>query len=182
MGSSSSGSVGNPGYLSAGSAPIPNLPIAGQGAPNDDPRNFGTYQSFLPDIPTTASGRHAEPATGLKSEMFAYKSPSATNPAIGNSGASSGGGGGVTSSGATSGASTGSSGGSSGASDPDAARAAAYAANPASAGPGAMRQQLASLQYGAARESQQGFGLYGQQSGTGFPINWTNSNNPNVTS
>jgi hypothetical protein len=150
----SSGGSANPMFLSQGGRPMPGLPIAGQGAPNDNPRNFGQFQEFLPEIaPAGRAGNQILPAgqgpapsaRGLTSEMFQYRSPS---------GAVAPGGGG-------------------GAGDID-----------------SLRQQVAALQaqagngqFGAARGGQQpGFGLYGQQSGIGFPINWTNSNNPNVTS
>lgn len=83
----SSGGSANPAYLSQGGTPMPNLPIAGQGAPNDNPRNFGQFQEFLPTvqqpggtaggytIPSNAETRAAPSATGLKSEMFQYRSP-----------------------------------------------------------------------------------------------------------
>jgi hypothetical protein len=86
MGSSGGGS-GNPMYLSQGGTPIPGLPIAGQGVPNDNPRNLGQFQEFLPTIqppggtaggytvPSNAETRAAPLATGLKSEMFQYRSP-----------------------------------------------------------------------------------------------------------
>lgn len=103
MGSSSSG--GNPMYLSQGAKPIPGLPIAGQGAPNDNPRTFGQFQEFLPTIqapggtaggytiPSDAESRAAPNATGLKSEMFQFRSPfSGAGPAtVSNSGANTGG-------------------------------------------------------------------------------------------
>ena len=73
MGSSGGGS-GNPMFLSQGGTPIPGLPIAGQGAPNDNPRNFGSFQNFLPDLPA-AGGGPAPSATGLTSGMLQYKSP-----------------------------------------------------------------------------------------------------------
>src|SRR4029077_13186549 len=73
MGSSGGGS-GNPMFLSQGGTPIPGLPIAGQGAPNDNPRNFGAFQNFLPDIPPAGQGP-APLAKGLTAEMFNYKSP-----------------------------------------------------------------------------------------------------------
>ena len=73
MGSSGGGS-GNPMYLSQGGTPIPGLPIAGQGAPNDNPRNLGSFQNFLPDAPA-AGGGPAPLAKGLTSEMMQYKTP-----------------------------------------------------------------------------------------------------------
>ena len=83
----SSGGSANPMFLSQGGSPMPGLPIAGQGAPNDNPRNFGQFQEFLPtvqppggtaggySIPSNAETRSAPSATGLKSEMFQYRSP-----------------------------------------------------------------------------------------------------------
>jgi hypothetical protein len=148
----SSGGSANPMYLSQGGVPIPRLPIAGQGAPNDTPQNFGQFQEFLPEIsPQGRAGYQIMPAgqgpnpsaTGLTADMFRYRSP---NGAVTPAPAAAAGGGGDD-----------------------------------------LRQQLAALQsqvnqFGAAREEQPGFGQYAQKSGVGFPINWTNSNNPNVTS
>ena len=80
----SSGGSANPAYLSQGGVPMPGLPIAGQGAPNDNPRNFGQFQEFLPQIaPAGTSGNQILPAgqgpapsaRGLTSEMFQYRSP-----------------------------------------------------------------------------------------------------------
>jgi len=148
----SSGGSANPMFLSQGGVPMPGIPIAGQGAPNDNPRNFGQFQEFLPEIsPQGSPGYQIMPAgqgpnpsaTGLTAEMFKYRSPQGV-------------------------------------------------AAPAAAGGGAadvnsLRQQVAALQaqagngqFGAAE--QPGFGMYGQKSGIGFPINWTNSNVPNATS
>lgn len=73
MGSSGGGS-GNPMYLSQGGTPMPGLPIAGQGAPNDNPRTYGSFQGFLPDLPAAGQGP-APSARGLTSEMLQYKSP-----------------------------------------------------------------------------------------------------------
>ena len=75
MGSSGGGS-GNPMYLSQGGTPIPGLPIAGQGAPNDNPQAFGKFQNFLPDLPA-AGGGPAPSATGLTNEMLQYRAPDA---------------------------------------------------------------------------------------------------------
>jgi hypothetical protein len=86
MGSSGSG-AGNPAFLSQGGTPIPGLPIAGQGAPNDNPRNFGSFQNFLPDIPPAGQGP-APLARGLTAEMLQYRSPQGT--VVNNSGAGSG--------------------------------------------------------------------------------------------
>jgi hypothetical protein len=149
----SSGGSANPMYLSQGGVPMPGLPIAGQGAPNDNPRNFGQFQEFLPQIsPQGSPGYQIMPAgqgpnpsaTGLTSEMFQYRSPQG-----------------------------------------------AVAPNDVDS----LRQQLAALQaqqagngqFGAARGGggggqPQGFGMFGQQSASGFPQNWLNSNVPNATS
>jgi hypothetical protein len=70
----SSGGSANPMFLSQGNRPIPGLPIAGQGAPNDSPQNYGSFQSFLPDIPASGQGP-ASSARGLTSEMFQYRAP-----------------------------------------------------------------------------------------------------------
>jgi hypothetical protein len=159
---SSGGGPGDPRFLSQGGTPIPGLPIAGQGAANDTPQNFGKFQEFLPTvqapggtaggytIPSNAETRAAPSATGLKSEMFQYRSPQGAIMPIGGAG---GGGGGASSSDVS-----------------------------------AMRQQLAALQaqagngqFGAAGQ-QQGFGMFNQPSASGYPQNWLNSNNPNATS
>lgn len=154
----SSGGSANPMLLSQGGTPIPGLPIAGQGAPNDNPRNFGSFQEFLPEIsPAGRSGYQILPAgqgpnpsaTGLTSEMFQYRSPQGAVAPGGGSAAGAG---------------------AAGAGDID-----------------SLRQQIAALQaqagngqFGAAE--QPGYGMYGQKSGVPFPSNWTNSNVPNATS
>ena len=164
----SSGGSANPAFLSQGGRPIPGLPIAGQGAPNDNPRNFGSFQEFLPEIsPAGRSGYQIMPAgqgpnpsaTGLTSEMFQYRSPQgAVAPSGGGSTAGA------------SGAGAGSGGG--GAGDID-----------------SLRQQVAALQaqagngqFGAADSGLRPMGQFGQMSAQAFPINWLNSNNPNATS
>jgi hypothetical protein len=160
---------------------MPNVPIAGQGTPA--PQDQGLFQSFLPNIPAAGQGP-APSATGLTSEMFKYRGPADILAGNGTAG-------GATDPDAARAAAyardpslRGPGGAGGGAADPDAARAAAYARNPGSMGPGG-RQELAAIQagngqYGAARG--QGSGLMAQQTGVGFPINWSNSNNPNVTS
>jgi len=158
----SSGGSANPMFLSQGGRPMPGLPIAGQGAPNDNPRNFGSFQEFLPEIsPAGRSGNQIMPAgqgpnpsaTGLTSEMFQYRSPQ---------GAVVPGGGGGSAAGA----------GAAGAGDID-----------------SLRQQVAALQaqagngqFGAAESGLRPMGQFGQMSVNAFPINWLNSNNPNATS
>lgn len=95
MGSSGGGSA-NPAYLSQGNTPIPNLPIAGQGAPNDNPRNFGSFQEFLPEVaPAGQPGYQILPAgqgpaplaRGLTAEMFKYRSPQGVAAPTGGGGA-----------------------------------------------------------------------------------------------
>jgi len=95
MGSSGGSGTGNPMYLSQGGVPMPGLPIAGQGAPNDNPRNFGSFQNFLPDIPPAGQGP-APLAHGLTAEMLQYRSPQggAVQPVGGGTGSGGGGGGG----------------------------------------------------------------------------------------
>jgi hypothetical protein len=152
----SSGGSANPMFLSQGNRPMPGLPIAGQGAPNDNPRNFGQFQEFLPEIsPQGSAGYQIMPAgqgpnpsaTGLTAEMFKYRSPQGIAAPTGG-------------------------GGDGGASSADV---------------NSLRQQVAALQaqsgngqFGAAQ--QPGFGMFNQQSATGFPQNWLNSNVPNATS
>ena len=69
----SSGGDANPMFLSQGSAPIPNIPIAGQ-AGELKPHERGTFQNFLPEI--LAAGQGPNPsATGLTTEMLKYRSP-----------------------------------------------------------------------------------------------------------
>ena len=81
---SSGGGAGNPMYLSQGGTPMPGLPIAGQGAPNDRPQNFGSFQEFLPEVSSAGTpgnqilpaGQGPNPsARGLTAEMFKYRSP-----------------------------------------------------------------------------------------------------------
>ena len=70
---SSGGDSGGSGQMPPG-VPMPGLPIAGQGA-DIDPYNYGEFQNFLPDI--KAEGQNPN-ATGLRPDMFAYKSPDGT--------------------------------------------------------------------------------------------------------
>ena len=53
--------------------PMPGLPVAGQDSSVGDPHEYGTFQSFLPEI--QAEGRNPS-ATGLRPEMFEYRRPS----------------------------------------------------------------------------------------------------------
>ena len=71
MGSSGGGS-GNPALLAQAGVPMPGLPVAGKDSNIGDPYNYGKFQNFLPDIP--AEGR-APSATGLRPDMFKYRSP-----------------------------------------------------------------------------------------------------------
>jgi hypothetical protein len=72
MGSSGGGGGGNPAHLMMGGTPMAGLPIAGANGAVADPQNYGKYQSFLPDI--KAEGPN-EMATGLRPDMFNYRSP-----------------------------------------------------------------------------------------------------------
>ena len=137
----SSGGSANPAYLSQGNAPIPGLPIAGQGAPNDNPRNFGSFQNFLPDIPPAGQGP-APLARGLTAEMLQYKSPQGVAAPTGGGGAV----GGVAAAG--------------GGGDIDSMKQQIAS----------LQAQAGNGQFGAARGGQQpGYGMYGQQSGVPFP-------------
>lgn len=74
MGSSGGGGGGNPAYLYMGADnPMPGLPVAGKDSTIGSPYEYGKFQSFLPEI--KAEGQN-DMATGLRPEMFQYKSPS----------------------------------------------------------------------------------------------------------
>src|SRR3954468_13109125 len=74
MGSSGGGGGGNPAYLYMGSGnPMPGLPVAGKDSTIGSPQEYGSFQSFLPEI--KAEGQN-DMATGLRPDMFQYKSPS----------------------------------------------------------------------------------------------------------
>ena len=73
MGSSGGGGGGNPALLSQNAAPMGDLPIAGKNSTIGSPFEYGKFQNFLPDI--QAEGENPM-ATGLRPEMFQYKSPS----------------------------------------------------------------------------------------------------------
>ena len=77
MGSGGGGGSGNPALLMQNANPMQGLPIAGQGGGVGNPLEYGKFQSFLPDIP--AEGR-APSATGLRPDMFEYKSPTGVLP------------------------------------------------------------------------------------------------------
>jgi hypothetical protein len=53
--------------------PMPGLPIAGADSTIGDPYEYGKFQNFLPDV--QAEGKNPS-ATGLRPEMFQYKKPS----------------------------------------------------------------------------------------------------------
>ena len=53
--------------------PMPGLPIAGQGGGIGNAYEYGKFQNFLPDV--KAEGPN-DMATGLRPEMFEYRSPS----------------------------------------------------------------------------------------------------------
>lgn len=80
MGSSDDGG-GDPSAQYQNNAPMPDLPVSGTGG-SIDPYNYGSFQSFLPDIPPAGRGP-APSATGLTSEMFQYRSPSGTLTPVG---------------------------------------------------------------------------------------------------
>ena len=92
MGSGGGGGSGNPALLLQGGTPMPGLPVAGKDSNIGDPYNYGKFQNFLPDIP--AEGR-APSATGLRPDMFKYRSPDGIIDPGSNSGDSSGSGGDV---------------------------------------------------------------------------------------
>jgi hypothetical protein len=73
MGSGGGGGGGNPQALYQNAAPMKNLPIAGEGGGVGSPWEYGQFQNFLPDI--KAEGQNPM-ATGLRPDMFKYKSPS----------------------------------------------------------------------------------------------------------
>jgi hypothetical protein len=73
MGSGGGGGGGNPGLLTQNAAPMQGLPIAGKDSTIGSPYDYGKFQNFLPDIPAEGP---APSATGLKPDMFTYRSPS----------------------------------------------------------------------------------------------------------
>lgn len=75
MGSSDGGGGGgNPDTMFGNAAPMPDVPIAGQGGQTQDPFSYGQFQNFLPEIPGVGKGP-APSATGLTAEMFQYAPP-----------------------------------------------------------------------------------------------------------
>ena len=89
MGSSGGGGGGGAGMMALMNQgkPMPGLPIAGAGA-SIDPYEYGKFQNFLPDI--KAEGQN-DMATGLRPDMFKYRSPSGVVEEGGGSGAAGGG-------------------------------------------------------------------------------------------
>jgi hypothetical protein len=162
--------------------PMPGLPIAGADSTIGDPYEYGKFQNFLPDI--QAEGKNPS-ATGLRPEMFQYRKPSGVvDPEIeklrnelaalkGASAAPAGGGG-----------------------NPQ------WAMMRAQMSPQDLQifqSQVSPAEFAAFMGATSGgggggggavgtMGLGGggqqnfQQPGVNFPINWTNSNNPNVSS
>jgi hypothetical protein len=70
--SSSGGSYSGP-ISSPVGPPIPGLPVAGANSTIGSPYEYGKFQNFLPDV--QASGPNPS-ATGLRPDMFTYRSPS----------------------------------------------------------------------------------------------------------
>ena len=81
MGSSGGDSgAGSMAMMMQGS-PMPGLPVAGRDTAID-PYNYGQFQNFLPEI--QAEGQNPM-ATGLRPEMFEYRSPSGkVDPGVGD--------------------------------------------------------------------------------------------------
>ena len=73
MGSGGGGGGGNPAALYMNSKPMEGLPIAGKDSTIGSPFEYGKFQNFLPDV--KAEGPN-DMATGLRPEMFKYRSPS----------------------------------------------------------------------------------------------------------
>jgi hypothetical protein len=74
MGSSGGGDDGMAAMMAMRAAtPMPGLPIAGADSTTGDPYEYGKFQNFLPDV--QAEGKNPS-ATGLRPEMFQYKKPS----------------------------------------------------------------------------------------------------------
>jgi hypothetical protein len=86
MGSSGGGGSSDPSALYKTAAPMGDLPIAGKDSTIGNPFEYGQFQSFLPEI--KAEGQN-DMATGLRPDMFKYRSPTgvaAENGAGGDSG------------------------------------------------------------------------------------------------
>lgn len=70
----SSSDSGGGGYVSSPVGPaMPGLPIAGKDSNIGSPYEYGKFQNFLPDIKATGQN---DMATGLRPDMFTYRSPS----------------------------------------------------------------------------------------------------------
>jgi hypothetical protein len=74
MGSSGGDGGGYYPGMFGNATPQPGLPIAGQGA-GVNPQEYGKFQSFLPNELIHESGPN-DMATGLRPDMFKFKSPS----------------------------------------------------------------------------------------------------------
>lgn len=72
MSSSGDGGYQGPIMTSPGPA-IPGLPVAGADSTIGSPFDYGKFQNFLPDIKSTGPN---DVATGLRPDMFQYRSPS----------------------------------------------------------------------------------------------------------
>lgn len=72
MGSSGGGGGGNPNAMFMNVAPMKGLPVAGADSNIGSAYEYGKFQNFLPDI--KADGPN-DMATGLRPEMFEYRSP-----------------------------------------------------------------------------------------------------------
>jgi hypothetical protein len=72
MGSGGGGGSSDPSALYRTAAPMEGLPVAGKDSTIGSPYEYGEFQNFLPDI--QAEGQNPM-ATGLRPEMFQYKSP-----------------------------------------------------------------------------------------------------------
>jgi hypothetical protein len=71
MGSSGGGDSGYYPGMFGNAEPMPGLPVAGQGS-GVNAQEYGQFQSFLPEI--QAEGQNPM-ATGLRPDMFKYRSP-----------------------------------------------------------------------------------------------------------
>ena len=81
MGSGGGGGGGNPALLMQNADPMGGLHIAGKDSTIGSPFDYGKFQNFLPDI--KADGPN-DMATGLRPDMFEYKSPGGTvDPGVG---------------------------------------------------------------------------------------------------
>jgi len=71
MGSSGGGGGGY--MVSPVGPPMPGLPVAGADSTIGSPFEYGKFQNFLPDIKSEGPN---DVATGLRPDMFTYRSPS----------------------------------------------------------------------------------------------------------